>query len=112
MVKRLCLVVSLVVLCFAGCGKGKTLKELSYSELTALREIEVKHLYEEKNGTDEYYDVVQRLIVINTLRNKAWETEGKATGVKVETIEELRTSDKAREDAIRKSLGLPPSTTP
>ena len=107
--------VLLVVCVFAGCGgSDRTLKNLSYSDLTALREIEVKHLYEEKNGTDEYYGVAQRLYVINTLRHKAWERECKATGIEPDTIEKMRQDDKENEEKIKKMLNspMPPNFNP
>lgn len=110
MVKRLFLVL-LVVCCVAGCGgSDKTLKNLSYSELTALQAIEYKKFEDAPSGSDDYFRVLQRLIIINDLRKKAWESESKGTGIEVKTVEQLKAEHEKEIEDLKKSLGVPSNT--
>jgi hypothetical protein len=103
----------LVVCCVAGCGgSDKSLKNLSYSELTALHSIEYKKFEAAEPGSDEHFIVLQRVILINELRKKAWETESKNSGVQVESVDQLKAEYTKNVQDTKKALGLPTTQNP
>ena len=60
---------------------------------------------EEKNDSDDYFDAVRRLRIVNTLRSEAWEKERVAAGFKtLPTIEEMRAEQQKEIAEIKEKL--------